>query len=263
MQKKLLKLRWSFLILNNKNIPIRKKWGQNFLIDQNTINKIINLINPKIDENLIEVGPGKGAMTLNIINQSKTIHAIEIDPLLYKYLKDKNVKNLILYNEDILKWKPIKKIKYTKVFGNIPYNISSQIIFKFLKDKSCQTMIFMFQKELANRIISKQGNKDYGRISVMVQTFYKIEKKFNISKNVFYPKPKIDSSIIKFKKKQTKIRYDLYYKFIKECFKQRRKKLKNNLKDLYDINLIEKFANKRAEEISVKDFIKMYNKISI
>ena len=254
---------WSFLILSKKNIPILKKWGQNFLIDQNTINKIIDIIDPKIDENLIEIGPGKGAMTLKIASKSKTIHAVEIDPLLYKYLDSKNVKNLTLYNEDVLKWDIKNKIKYTKVFGNIPYNISSQIIFKFLKDKSCKTMVFMLQKELADRIISEHGNKSYGRISVMVQSFYKVEKKMNISKNVFHPKPKIDSSIIKFKKKQTKINYESYSKFIKECFKQRRKKIKNNLKDLYDINLLNNYANKRADEISVKDFIKMYNKISI
>ena len=152
---------WSFLILSKKNIPIRKKWGQNFLIDQNTINKIIDIIDPKIDENLIEIGSGKGAMTLKIANKSKTIHAVEIDPLLYKYLDSKNIKNLTLYNEDVLKWDIKNKIKYTKVFGNIPYNISSQIIFKFLKDKSCQNMIFMLQKELADRIISKHGNKSY------------------------------------------------------------------------------------------------------
>ena len=170
---------------------------------------------------------------------------------------------MILYNEDILKWDPIKKIKYTKVYGNIPYNISSQILFKFLKDKSCKIMIFMLQKELADRIISKHGSKDYGRISVMVQTFYEIEKKINISKNVFHPKPKVNSSIIKFKKKHTIIKYDSYSKFIKECFKQRRKKLKNNLKHLYDINLLDSYVDKRAEEISVKDFVKMYNKISI
>ena len=97
----------------------------------------------------------------------------------------------------------------------------------------------------------------------MVQSFYNVEKKMNISKNVFHPKPKIDSSIIKFKNKKTKINYESYSKFIKECFKQRRKKIKNNLKDLYDIKLLNNYANKRADEISVKDFIKMYNKISI
>ena len=202
-------------------------------------------------------------MTLNLINKAKKIHAIEIDPLLYKYLKNKKIKNLILYNEDIIKWNPSQEIKFKKVFGNIPYNISSQIIFKFLQYEQCEIMIFMLQKELADRINSNHGNKEYGRISVMVQTFYRIKKKINISRNVFHPKPQVDSSVMKFEKIYTKINYNLYSKFIKRCFKQRRKKLKNNLKDFYDIELLGDFIDKRAEEISVTDFINLYNKIYI
>ena len=201
LQKKRLKLQWSSLILNKNKIPIRKKWGQNFLIDNNTIDKIIALINPQTNQTLIEIGPGQGAMTNKIAKLAKKLHAVEIDPLLYEKLINDNIPNLTLYNDDILKWNLNNKLKCSKVFGNIPYNISSQIIFKFLKDKYCKTMIFMLQKELADRITSNHGTKQYSRISVMAQTFYEIKNKINISKNVFYPKPKIDSTVLNFEKK--------------------------------------------------------------
>ena len=184
--------------LNNKNIPIRKKWGQNFLVDRNIIRKIIKLINPKSNDIVIEIGPGKGALTTYLSKKVKLIHAIEIDPLLFRFLKDEKIYNVKLINEDILKWKPLRS-DYSKVIGNIPYNISSQIIFKFIKLDFWDKMILMIQKELAERIVSKHGNKTYGRISVMVQTFCNIHLEFNISKNVFIPKPKIDSTILSLK----------------------------------------------------------------
>ena len=248
--------------LNRISTPIKKKWGQNFLIDKNIIKKIIKIINPSSNNCILEIGPGSGAITLNLIQKVKEIHAIEIDPLLYKQLKEKEIKNLILYNEDILKWKNNHN-KYDTIFGNIPYNISSQIIFKFLNSDNWGSMILMLQKELAHRIVSKHNNKEYGRISVMVQTFCDVKIKSEISKNVFHPKPKVNSSILKFKRKKTRIDIESFSYFIKQCFKQRRKKIKNNLKNIFDINILNELSEKRPEQISVKSYIKLYKKIYI
>ena len=245
-------------MVSKSNIPIKKSWGQNFLVDNNTINKIINIIEPNEKDNILEIGPGHGALTKELLHLSNNLYAIEIDPLLCKNLKKKFI-NLNIINADILKWED-DKIKYNKIVGNIPYNISSQIIFKFLT-KKWDTMILMVQKELANRIISNEGSKEYGRISVMVQNFCEVEYAFDISKNVFHPKPKVDSGILKFKRINTSINIQKFSLFVKEAFKQRRKKLKNNLKNICDYKLIEEYAEKRPEEISPKTYLILFNKI--
>ncbi len=247
----------SFLVSKN-NIPIKKSWGQNFLIDYNTINKIINIIKPNNKDNILEIGPGHGALTKQLLYLSNNLYAIEIDPMLCESLKN-NYNNLNIINEDILKWED-NKLKYNKIVGNIPYNISSQIIFKFL-NKKWDTMILMVQKELANRIISPEGSREYGRISVMVQNFCNVEYVCDISKNVFHPKPKVDSGILKFNKINTTINIDKFSLFIKEAFKQRRKKLKNNLKNICDYKVIKEYGEKRPEEISPKTYLILFNKI--
>ena len=243
--------------LININTPIRKKWGQNFLIDKNIIQKIIRIINPTANNLILEIGPGNGAMTIPLSKKVKEIHAVEIDPLLFNKLFKMKIKNLTLFNKDILKWEN-KGFNYNIIFGNVPYNISSQIIFKFLNKNNWDTMILMLQKELAYRIVSKHNSREYGRISVMVLTFCDVSIEANISKNVFFPKPKVDSSIIKFKKKKQEIDYNDFSLFIKKCFKQRRKKIKNNLKGMYDINFLEDLSEKRPEHISIKNYIKLY-----
>ena len=244
---------------SKNNIPIKKSWGQNFLIDNNTISKIIKIIDPQKDDTILEIGPGHGALTGKLLSKCRKLYAVEIDPLLCKPLKD-NHKDLELFNEDILKWNH-SNLDCHKIVGNIPYNISSQIIFKFLNEDNWGIMILMLQKELAMRIISNKGSKEYGRISVMVQNFCTVSYMCNISKNVFHPKPKVDSGILMFKRKKTTINIDKFSSFIKQAFKQRRKKLKNNLKDLCSIDLIKNYADKRPEEISPKEYLILFNKI--
>ena len=243
---------------SKNNIPIKKSWGQNFLIDNNTIIKIIKIINPTKKDTILEIGPGHGALTSKLLKLSKKLYTVEIDPLLCRMLKDK-YNNLNIVNEDILKWQS-DDIKYNKVVGNVPYNISSQIIFKFLS-KKWDIMVLMLQKELANRIVSTEGSKEYGKISVIVQNFCNVKYICDISKNVFYPKPKVDSGILLFKREKTSIDIYEFSLFIKQAFKQRRKKLKNNLKNICDLKLIENYANLRPEEISAKDYLILFNKI--
>ena len=243
---------------SKNNIPIKKSWGQNFLIDKNTINKIIHVINPSNNDTILEIGPGHGALTKELLSLSKKIYAVEIDPMLCTQLNNQ-YKQLKLFNDDILKWDE-GDIQFDKIVGNIPYNISSQIIFKFL-NKNWSMMVLMLQKELAKRIVGKEGSKEYGRISVMAQIFCDISYMFDISRNVFHPKPKIDSGILLFKRKKTSVDINKFSIFIKEAFKQRRKKLKNNLKNSCSAKLIENHANKRPEEISPKEYLNLFNKI--
>ena len=243
---------------SKNNIPIKKSWGQNFLIDKNTINKIIHVINPSNNDTILEIGPGHGALTKELLSLSKKVYAVEIDPMLCTQLNNQ-YKQLKLFNDDILKWNE-GDIQFDKIVGNIPYNISSQIIFKFL-NKNWSMMVLMLQKELAKRIVSKEGSKEYGRISVMAQIFCDISYMFDISRNVFHPKPKIDSGILLFKRKKTSVDINKFSIFIKEAFKQRRKKLKNNLKNSCSAKLIENHANKRPEEISPKEYLNLFNKI--
>ena len=186
----------------------KKSLGQNFLIDNNIIKKITNLIKIK-DRNIIEIGPGKGALTNEILKREpKNLTLIEKDSLLAEELKLKyfSNKNIKVYNFDILKI-DVEKLTYknSAVFGNLPYNISSQILVKALKFKkwppNYNDLIFMFQKELGEKIIGKFNTNNYGRLSILTNYKLNIIKKFFVSSNCFFPKPKVTSMVIHFKPK--------------------------------------------------------------
>ena len=242
--------------------PYRKKWGQNFIQDQNIIKKIITVINPGKNDRIIEIGPGKGALTEHLLNLKK-ITAIEIDPLLCSYLKGKIDSRLNLINDDILNIKLDNYSNYNKIIGNLPYYITTPIIFKFLDNPFWDEAIFMVQKEVADRIVAIPGNKIYGRLSVMTQVKANIKKEFNISKNIFYPKPKVDSSLIRITiKKSNNVKdFDVFSKIVKESFGKRRKMLKNSLKDIVPISAYIDYINKRPEQLNVNDFIQISNNI--
>ncbi len=185
---------------------VKKSLGQNFLIDLNIIKKIINL-SEVFNKDILEIGPGKGALTDQILrNKPRSLTLIEKDTLLsnelkLKYAHDKSVK---IYNKDILKFNLEGQLKKdTLIFGNLPYNISSQILIKLIKFKKWPPkysgLILMFQKEMAERIIGKFGTSKYGRLSIITNFRLNILNKFNISPNCFFPKPKINSTVIFFK----------------------------------------------------------------
>ena len=190
----------------------KKSLGQNFLIDLNIVKKIINLTAIS-DKNILEIGPGKGALTDEILkNKPRSLTLIEKDNLLSNELKLKydNNKKIRIYNKDVLKFNFEKKLeKDTIIFGNLPYNIASQILVNIIKFKkwppkySC--LIFMFQKEMADRIIGKYGTSKYGRLSILTNYRLNLLNKFNISPNCFFPKPKIDSTVL-FLKPNSKIK---------------------------------------------------------
>ena len=231
----------------------KKRWGQNFLNDPNIAKKIINLLGDITDEKILEIGPGDGALTKRI--DAKKITAVEIDKELCNNLEKIDNSSLFVINEDFLKTN-LGNISFNKVVGNLPYNISSQIIFKILIHSNWNKAVFMIQKELADRIISKEGSRQYGRISIMIQSIYQVKKEFNVSSNCFFPKPDVESTVISLQKKELKqFDYKNLEEIVRISFSQRRKKLKNTLNAIVDYAELEKFSDKRPEMLSVDDFI--------
>ena len=155
--------------MTNPLHPFRKKWGQNFLRDPNTISKIINCLQPYTSDNILEIGPGDGALTNQLSKQIDHIHVVEIDPLLVTQLEKNKYPNVTIHQGDILEWDLNQLKGEVKIIGNLPYYISTPILFKMLAWQNWERMVLMFQKELAQRIVSKHGNKSYGRISIMCQ----------------------------------------------------------------------------------------------
>ena len=190
----------------------KKSLGQNFLIDKNIIRKIINLVKLK-NKNIIEIGAGHGALTDEILKKKPNLlNVIEKDVVLYKKLKMKysEIKNVKIYNNDILNFNLESLVKKNSIIiGNLPYNISSQILVKILRFKkwppNFENLIFMFQKELGEKILGIYPSANYGRISILSNYRLKFLSKFLVSKNCFFPKPKVTSMVILFKPKLKKI----------------------------------------------------------
>ena len=221
----------------------KKSLGQNFLIDKNIIKKIINLSNIQ-NRHVIEIGPGNGELTDEIINNKpKSITLIEKDFDLSKRLKTKysENQNLIIFNDDILKFDLEKIIKKeSMIIGNLPYNISSQILVKMIKFKkwppNFYDLIFMFQKELGEKIIGLYQTPNYGRISILANSRLKVIKKFFVSPNCFRPKPKVTSMVIHFKPKSPLLSIkDILKleKITKIFFSNKRKMINKNIKKLF------------------------------
>ena len=245
----------------------RKKWGQNFLTDNNLLDKIIRTVAPNKEDSILEIGPGGGALSGKIINLVKEMVAVEIDPLLVKYLSTLNeLEKLKIVEGDILK-KKISKLDINppvRIIGNIPYNITSLIIFWLIEQRSYWKDAFiMMQKEVADRIIADVGTKDYGRLTVVIGAYLNTRCAFTIPPDVFVPKPKVNSAIIYFTKKERPIvadnKYVEFKKIVASAFNQRRKMLRNSLKE-YSIN--PKIKNKidfsrRPETLSISEFAEL------
>jgi len=238
----------------------QKKWGQNFLCDQNIAKKIISFLELSSNESVLEIGPGDGALTKILVQKAKKVYAVEIDPRLVEMLSDLNFGNLHIINNDILKDDFYQYPKTIKIIGNLPYYIASPIIIKLLKYYKWRSMLFMVQKEVGDRIIADYGNKDYGRLSVMSQVFSSPIRKMDVSRNVFFPRPKVDSSMILFKPRHSIPidQFDKFSEFIKLAFRHRRKKIKNNLTDYYKNGLLGELSDLRPEQITPKQYINLF-----
>jgi 16S rRNA (adenine1518-N6/adenine1519-N6)-dimethyltransferase len=245
----------------------KKRFGQNFLKDENLLKKIVSSANLK-GENVIEIGPGMGALTKYIVKDAAFLNAYEVDTSLKGHLSTlfQNQNNIEIIYEDFLEADLSHYQGDISVIGNIPYNITSPIIFKLIETDAVKKITIMIQKEIGDRITAHPNTKAYNALSVILQTSYDIKKIVDVNKKMFYPVPKVDSIVIQMIKK-THLNED-FQSFVKVCFKQKRKTLANNLleahiSDKETLHKILKSLNYtndiRAEAIKQTDFINLFN----
>ncbi len=257
----------------------RKRFAQNFLHDQSIISKIMYTIAVQKNDHIVEIGPGKGALTGHLLSRCFNLDAIELDRDLIPILKISfasfsqkfHLHNHDVLNMDICQFQQQDKQKL-RIVGNLPYNISTAILFHFLNYRQCiNDMHFMLQKEVVDRISATPDNKSYGRLSIIMQYYYHIEKCFEVRPGAFQPAPKVDSAIVWLRpysnlSKQHGINLentDALQTICKQSFQQRRKTLRNNLKGLLseeDISLSGINSSARAENLTLQEFITLANK---
>ena len=240
----------------------RKRFGQNFLVDQQVINQIVSTIAPKRMDSIIEIGPGKGALTFPLIDHLDHIHVIEIDRDLISLLQKKSNKKITIHESDALVFNFDQFTKNIRIVGNLPYNISSPLLFHLLNYRdSIIDMTFMLQKEVVDRIVAAPGSKVYGRTSVIMQAFFDTELMFVVLKESFDPQPKIESAILYLKTKSEPLvqNYKPLEEIVKIAFSQRRKTLKNCLKSVLNQSQTDIDLSQRAEMLSVENFVTLMN----
>ncbi len=244
-------------------VKAKKHLGQHFLTDVRIAENIANAITVETPS-ILEVGPGTGVLTQFLIQKNAEIYAYEIDNESVNYLKQHYPqKNLHIKEENFLTADLQKDIPSDFVVcGNFPYNISTEIVFKVIENRNqIPQMVGMFQKEVAERICAKSGNKTYGITSVITQLYYETEYLFTVTPEVFNPPPKVDSGVMRMNRKENTPTVDehLFKKVVKQAFSQRRKKLSNALKSMGIAQGLEnhKFLNLRAEQLSVEDFVEL------
>ncbi len=247
-------------------VKAKKHLGQHFLKDENIARNIADSLSFKGYNHVLEIGPGMGVLTKYLLEKDTTTHVIEIDTESVEYLKANylNLANRII-EKDFLKYnlKDVFKDEPFAIIGNFPYNISSQILFKTLEMRD-QIPEFsgMFQKEVAQRICEKEGNKTYGILSVLTQAFYEASYLFTVPPTVFNPPPKVDSGVLLLKRKENySLPCDekLFFRVVKQGFQQRRKTLRNSLKtfNLSDNLKANVIFGQRPEQLSVAQFIEL------
>ena len=248
------------------SVRAKKHLGQHFLTDESIAERIANTLTFNGYKHVLEIGPGMGVLTKYLLKKDITTHVIEIDTESVEYLKA-NYLNLAnrVYEKDFLKYdlKDVFQEEPFAVIGNFPYNISTQIVFKTLEMRE-QIPEFsgMFQKEVAERICSKEGSKVYGILSVLTQAFYDAEYLFTVPPTVFNLPPKVDSGVLLLKRKENvNLNCDekLFFRVVKTAFQQRRKTLRNSLKtfNLSDNLKANVIFDKRPEQLSVASFIEL------
>ncbi|MGS2727780.1 16S rRNA (adenine(1518)-N(6)/adenine(1519)-N(6))-dimethyltransferase RsmA [Psychroserpens sp. BH13MA-6] len=255
---------------NNHQVRAKKHLGQHFLTDESVAKNIADTLSLKNYNHVLEIGPGMGVLTKYLLEKPITTHVIEIDTESVAYLKAHYL-NLAdrVYEEDFLKYdlSEIFKGEPFAIIGNFPYNISTQIVFKTLEMREhIPEFSGMFQKEVAERICSKEGSKVYGILSVLVQAFYDAEYLFTVPPSVFNPPPKIDSGVLLLKRKTNytlACDEQLFFRVVKTAFQQRRKTLRNSLKtfNLSDNLKANVIFGKRPEQLSVDSFLELTQRI--
>ena len=252
----------------------RKRFGQNFLVDERLIHRIVRRIAPRADDNLIEIGPGKGAITGLLLEHCETLNVIELDRDLIPILLAQFAKytEFNIHQTDALKfdfatlWRDQAPLR---IVGNLPYNISTPLIFHLLSyQEKVQDMHFMLQKEVVQRLAAVPGDKNYGRLSIMAQYYCSVENLFEVPPESFQPAPKVDSAIVRLTP-HTVLPHPVHHlskleNLVRTAFSQRRKTLRNSLKALevnFDDNNFTIDLTKRAENLSLLDYTTLCNEI--
>ncbi|MBT0607841.1 16S rRNA (adenine(1518)-N(6)/adenine(1519)-N(6))-dimethyltransferase RsmA [Aequorivita echinoideorum] len=253
-----------------KEVRAKKHLGQHFLKDENIAEKIGDTLTLQGYKNVLEIGPGMGVLTKYLIQKNVEVVAMDLDTESIAYLEKNYLNtNLKILEADFLKYdlSQLFGAEQFAITGNFPYNISTQIVFKMLEWKAqIPEFTGMFQKEVAQRICEKEGSKTYGILSVLAQAFYDAEYLFTVPPSVFNPPPKVDSGVLRLKRKENftlPCDEKMLFKVVKTAFQQRRKTLRNSLKSF---NLSEKIKEdtifgQRPEQLSVSQFIALTQKL--
>ena len=265
-------------LINKYDFNFKKKFGQNFLKDNNILNNIVSKSEVDKDTLVIEIGVGAASLTTLLSVSAKNVLAYEIDeelkPIISETLKDRN--NVEVKYQDFLKSNPkedIKKYDFKKLYvvANLPYYITTPIIEKIINDKlGVDKIVIMVQKEVGDRFNAKPNTKEYNSLTIFLNYYFEISKLMNVSRNSFIPAPNIDSVVIEMKKREKKYNVnneELFFKLVRDAFKYKRKNLKNNLKE-YNLEKIEKVLNKnnmdltiRAESLTIENFVEISNSL--
>lgn len=247
----------------------KKALGQHFLNDLNIAERIVESLSPS--QNVLEIGPGTGILTKILVKKKIDLKLVEIDKESVDFLTNElEINDSLIYNQDFLKMNLAEVFNKNNfsIIGNFPYNISSQIVFKIIDyRKYIPEMCGMFQYEVAERICQKEGSKKYGIISVITQAYYNAKLLFEVSNDLFTPPPKVNSAVISLKRKENlNLNCDekLFLKIVKLSFQQRRKTMRNSLKqiNLSDNLREDTIFDKRPEQLSVTEFIDLTNMVS-
>lgn len=257
--------------MTEKKHQPRKRFGQNFLHDSNIIARIVSAIAPKADDVMVEIGPGQGALTTQLLDRLNALHAVELDRDLIPLLNTMfATKALTLHEADALQFdfSQLMQGKAIRIVGNLPYNISTPLIFHLLSYKEqVRDMHFMLQLEVVDRLAAAPGSKIYGKLSVVAQYYYQVDKLFNVPAAAFNPPPKVMSAIVKLTPCQHAIMANdekLFERIVKISFSQRRKTLRNNLKQLLSseqLGALDQDLTQRPEQLSLDDYIRLSNSI--
>lgn len=265
--------------MNINTFSFKKSFGQNFIKDKTIIDKIVSSSDIKEDSLVIEIGPGAGALTTKLVEKAKQVVAYEIDIRLQEHLLEtfQDKKNITFIFDDFLNRnvkKDISSYKYRHLYviANLPYYITTPIITKLIDEQlDLDKMVVMVQKEVGDRFSAKVGSKEYNSLTVYLNYYFNIKKLFLVSKNVFIPKPNVDSVIVSLEKKEHLAELkdkELFFKLVRDSFQFKRKNLRNNLKT-YDLekikNVLEKYnfdLTVRAEQLSLDIFIEISNALA-
>ena len=249
----------------------RKRFGQNFLHDIGVIQRIIDSVNPKPGDNIVEIGPGLGALTEHLFEAAGTIHVVELDRDLVERLQRRfgNEENFHIHSSDALKFdfSTLASNGKLRIVGNLPYNISTPLLFHLIDQiDSIQDIHCMLQKEVVDRICAGPGDNNYGRLSIMLQYHCQAQHLFNVGADAFQPPPKVESAILRLTPHaQQHVMIDdkkLFAQLVSQAFNQRRKTLRNSLKNYLSAEAIESLdinPSARPETLSLDDFARLSN----